>query len=205
MRAVDRVFPSVEFSNWPLCDRLLPHGRLCAEYIHRRGMLMPEASHLLKRIGYYLHQRAQYAEAEPLYRRALAIREEAKGSGHPDTASTLNNLAGRSAQGKMSEAEPLYRRALAIRDAALGPNHPETVATLNNLAGLLYSKGKKWEAEPLYRLREKSASRCWGHTTPRQPSPSTTSRSALRAQRKLSDAEALYRRALGDLRTLLGR
>ena len=35
-----------------------------------------------------------YAKAEPLYRRALAIREKALGPEHPDTATSLNNLAG---------------------------------------------------------------------------------------------------------------
>ena len=35
----------------------------------------------------------RYAEAEPLYERALAIREKALGPDHPDVATSLNNLA----------------------------------------------------------------------------------------------------------------
>ena len=35
----------------------------------------------------------QYAEAEPLYQRALAIWEQQLGTDHPDTATSLNNLA----------------------------------------------------------------------------------------------------------------
>ena len=38
--------------------------------------------------------RATYAEARPLYERALAIREKALGPEHPDAAASLNNLAG---------------------------------------------------------------------------------------------------------------
>lgn len=34
-----------------------------------------------------------YAEAEPLYRRALVIAEKALGPEHPDVATSLNNLA----------------------------------------------------------------------------------------------------------------
>jgi len=34
-----------------------------------------------------------YAEAEPLYRRALAIVEKALGPEHPNVAASLNNLA----------------------------------------------------------------------------------------------------------------
>ena len=36
---------------------------------------------------------AAYAEARPLYERALAIREKVLGAEHPDTATSLNNLA----------------------------------------------------------------------------------------------------------------
>ena len=36
---------------------------------------------------------AAYAEALPLYQRALKIREKALGPEHPDTATSLNNLA----------------------------------------------------------------------------------------------------------------
>ena len=65
-------------------------------------------------------------EAEPLFRRALAIREAALGPDHLYTAYSLNDLAELLwARGRSGEAEPLHRRALAIREAALGPDHPK--------------------------------------------------------------------------------
>ena len=68
----------------------------------------------------------RYAEAEPLYKRALAIGEKALGPDHPDVAQSLNNLASCTThQGRYAEAEPLYKRALAIREKALGPDHPD--------------------------------------------------------------------------------
>ena len=36
----------------------------------------------------------RYADAEPLYRRSLEIREKQLGRDHPDVADSLNNLAG---------------------------------------------------------------------------------------------------------------
>ena len=58
----------------------------------------------------------KYAEAEALYKRALAIREKALGQDHPDVADILNNLAiVYENQGKYAEAEGLYQRALAIK------------------------------------------------------------------------------------------
>ena len=59
-------------------------------------------------------EEGRYAEAEPLYKRALAIWKKALGPDHPDFAQSLNNLAGLYlAQGRYADAEPLYKRALA--------------------------------------------------------------------------------------------
>ena len=53
-----------------------------------------------------------------LLRDALAIREDALGPEHPDTATALNNLANLFRdQGDYAEARPLFER---------GPWHPDT-------------------------------------------------------------------------------
>src|SRR5262249_55964936 len=127
IRAVNLAFPRVEHTNWPFCDRLLPHALACDRWIESMGLEFPEVARLLTQAASYLNARARYAEAEPLSRRALAIREHVQGPDHPDTATSLNNLAGLlDDQGKLPEAEPLYRRALAIRERVLGPDHPDT-------------------------------------------------------------------------------
>ena len=109
-------------------------------------------STLLNNWGMSLHDAGDYAEAEPLLRRALAITEKALGPDHPNTATSLNNLAGLlESSSDYAGAEPLYRRALAIREKALGPDHPDTATSLNNLAWLLESKSDYAGAEPLFR------------------------------------------------------
>ena len=40
-----------------------------------------------------LARQGKYAEAEPLYRKALAIRQKVLGENHPHTANSYNNLA----------------------------------------------------------------------------------------------------------------
>ncbi|MCX7003949.1 MAG: tetratricopeptide repeat protein, partial [bacterium] len=103
----------------------------------------------------------QYAAAEPLYKRALAIDEKAVGPDHPAVATDLNNLAVLYySQGQYAAAEPLLRRALAIRDKVLGPDHPDVAANVNNLAALYKAQGQYAAAEPLYKralaIREKA-------------------------------------------------
>jgi tetratricopeptide (TPR) repeat protein len=64
------------------------------------------------------------------------------GPDHPDTATSLDNLAFLlQAQGDLAGARPLYERALAIREKVLGPDHPDSATSLNNLALLVQAQG----------------------------------------------------------------
>lgn len=59
--------------------------------------------------------------------RAQECCEQQLGQHHPDTAQSLNNLAGLlSNTGRYKEAEPLYRQAIAILLETLGEQHPHT-------------------------------------------------------------------------------
>lgn len=101
--------------------------------------------------GVTLYQKNQYADAEPLFREALAIARRALPAEHPDVATCLNNLAGvLYLMGRTSEAEPLFREALATRRKVLPARHPAIAESLNNLATLLVAAGRAGEAEPLY-------------------------------------------------------
>ena len=87
------------------------------------------------------------SEAEPLYRRALAIDEVSYGLDHPEVAIDLNNLAGLlSDTNRISEAAPLFRRAVTICIQSFGSDHPNTVTVGDNYASLLVAMGHS-EAE----------------------------------------------------------
>ena len=59
-------------------------------------------------------EEGRYADAEPLYKRLLAINEKAHGPDHPSVALALNDLAELyKEEGRYADAEPLYKRALA--------------------------------------------------------------------------------------------
>jgi tetratricopeptide (TPR) repeat protein len=99
-----------------------------------------------------LDEQGKYAQAEPLFRKVLAIHEEVLGPKHPDTALSCSNLAANlDAQGKAQEAEPLHRQALAICEEVLGPKHLNTAQSCFNLATNLHQQGRAREAEPLLR------------------------------------------------------
>jgi tetratricopeptide (TPR) repeat protein len=206
VRTVNAAFPDpTKFKIWPLCDRLLPHALACAGLIEFWDMEFAEATLLLNQTGYYLHQRAEYAQAEPLYQRALAIREKALGPEHPYTASSLNNLALLlHDQGKVEEAEPLYRRALAIDERALGADHPDTAIDLNNLAGLYRDQGRNQEAEPLLRRALAIREKALGAEHPDTASSLNNLAGFFYSEKKFMDAEPLFRRALEIREKALG-
>ncbi len=112
----------------------------------------PQVANTLNYLAKMLDTLSRYEEAEPLFRRALAINEMALGLDHQAVAKTLNNLANMlDTLARSEEAELLFRRALAINEAALVPDHSSVAITLNNLADLLSTLSRFEEAEPLFR------------------------------------------------------
>jgi tetratricopeptide (TPR) repeat protein len=76
--------------------------------------------------------------AHTLHQRALTIREARLGADHPDTATSLSNLANvLYNQGDLDGARTLYQRALTILEARLGADHPDTVQSRQRLAAVV--------------------------------------------------------------------
>ena len=76
----------------------------------------PDVATSLNNLAVLYRAQGQYAEAEPLYQRALAIRKRVLGPEHPKVATCLENYAILLRNmGRPEEAAPLEARARAIR------------------------------------------------------------------------------------------
>ena len=205
VRAVARSFPKVDYQTWPRCERYFPHMLVSAAHMDHWRMTFWDARNLLLQAGYYFYQRGQFGGAEPLWKRRLAICEQVLGTEHPDTLSTLNNLAGLYyKQGIYEEAEPLIQRALSTRDRVLGPEHLDTLQSVHSLAILYTDQGIYEEAEPLFQRVLTTFERVLG---PEHPDTlSTINNLALLYvnQGKYEQAEPLYQRALASYELVLG-
>lgn len=62
-------------------------------YYQQAVQLDPENALYLNASGVHLYTMGEYSQAEPLYKRSLAIWENALGKSHPNVATSLNNLA----------------------------------------------------------------------------------------------------------------
>ncbi|MBP7443982.1 MAG: tetratricopeptide repeat protein [Zoogloea sp.] len=141
----------VDVHSWTVLEPLVLHARAVAVHADLAGITDPTA-HLMNQVSLLLLEKAAYAEAEPLLRRALAIGEASFGTEKPEFAIHLNNLAQLlKATNRLDEAEPLMRRALKIDEARLGSGHREVAVDLNNLAQLLKDRNELAEAELLMR------------------------------------------------------
>jgi tetratricopeptide (TPR) repeat protein len=197
IRAVNRTFPAVEFETWDRCRRLLTHAQACADLITQWDMEIPEAASLLGKAGRFLRVHGQYAEAEPLLQRALAISEQTPGPDHPNISTDLYDLATLyQAQGRYAEAEPLFQRALAIDEQTIGPDHPTVAAGLNNLAALYWYQGRYAEAEPLYQRALALGEKNLGPDHPDVAISLNNLAALYKAQGRYAEAEPLYQRAL---------
>ena len=105
------------------------------------GVNNPAVAALLNQQASLLHNLAEYAAAEPLYRRALDINEASYGNAHPQVATALNNLALLLQDTNcLAEAEPLSRRALLIFLKSLVRDHPNTQTVIGNYLKILQAQ-----------------------------------------------------------------
>ena len=95
---------------------------------------------LLNNQGLVFWRKGSHDKALEYYGKAVAIREKAIGSAHPDVASSFGNMGGVFySQGKYDKALEFYLKALVVHKKVLGPEHPEVATSLNNL-GIVYEK-----------------------------------------------------------------
>ncbi|HSS47809.1 MAG TPA: tetratricopeptide repeat protein, partial [Thermoanaerobaculia bacterium] len=171
--------------------------RVAAETFRKAVALRGGDAALLSWLGGSLHKLAEWTEAEPLMRRALAIDEKRLGPEHPKVAIRLSNLAQLLQDtNRLGEAEPLMRRALAIDENGLGPEHPNVAIRLSNLAWLLLSTNRLSEAEPLMRRALAIDEKSLGPEHPDVATDLNNLADLLLATPRLGEAEPLLRRAL---------
>ncbi|HET9919657.1 MAG TPA: tetratricopeptide repeat protein [Ktedonobacteraceae bacterium] len=202
---LNRLFPrtEVEFSSWEHCQRYLMHILECAPFIEEMRIVTPEAGHLLNRTAIYLHEHAEYEQAEHLYRQALDIRIAALGAEHPDVAETLDWLASLY-EYRWQDAEPFYQRALEIRLQSLGTTHPDVAESLNNLALFYQKRSQLRRAEALYLQAVEILEQPAGQEDVRIARLLSNLAALYHEQGRYAEAEVAYRRSLAICERTLG-
>ena len=152
LRLVDAALPPDpppdDVRSWPVWEPFQPHAAFIVDQADQVGLGEP-TTRLMSDLGLFLRTKCVFAEAEPLFRRALAIDEAAYGATHPRVATPLNNLALLLQDtNRLEEAEPIFRRMVSILkhfNDSTGHEHPSWRTALANYSGLWQAMGLSQE------------------------------------------------------------
>jgi eukaryotic-like serine/threonine-protein kinase len=91
-----------------------------------------------------------YREAQRHWERAVELRRRVLGADHPDTLTSMNDLADAyRVQSAYKQAEPLFTKVLETRRRVQGDENPDTLSSMNELANLYLDQARYPLAEPL--------------------------------------------------------
>ncbi len=156
----------------------------------------PRLADALEGVGRDLETAGHPADAVPVLRRAVEIRERAYGSKNADTAQAWHYLAAALSDAGDPSAEEAFRRATEAWEAVYGPVHPNLAGTLNNWALYEHQHGDVAQAERLYRRSLAITDSLFG------PTGGANTRNNLAKlyldQRRVDEAEPLLRQALAE-------
>ncbi|KAH7010788.1 uncharacterized protein B0I36DRAFT_210186, partial [Microdochium trichocladiopsis] len=160
-------FPSGAFETWGSCQSLLPHVESVLSGKPRGQSDVLDWTELLTNVSQYMLMIGEYSRAEVLGEEAAQTRKNILGPDHPDTLTSMANLASTYCnQDRWDEAEKLEVEVMETRKAKLGADHPDTLNSMGNLAFTWHSQGRQKDALALMQdcvhLRQKKL----GHTHP---------------------------------------
>ncbi|KAH7160587.1 hypothetical protein B0J13DRAFT_644416 [Dactylonectria estremocensis] len=131
VRVVDELFPVSKREAWWECEKYMAHAV-------QRGFLKGCLDFFMNEDG---------GEREPVDERVLNLRRSMLGEKHPDTISSMAELATTyHAQGRYGEAEPAYIKVLDLQRETLGEKHPDTLHAMHDLAITWKSLGSRNDA-----------------------------------------------------------
>ncbi|RKL04917.1 hypothetical protein BFJ70_g17166 [Fusarium oxysporum] len=205
VQRLDEVFPSPEHENREIWMRYMAHAQRVVE--SDEECEDEEAkSGLLFNVAEALSIQGRYEGAAKLYRETLEAREKVLGKEHPDTLSSMNNLALVLRKiGKYEEAEKMHRETLEAREKVLGKEHPSTLSSMNNLALVLGNMGEYEEAEKMHRETLELKEKVLGKEHPSTLSSMNNLALVLGNMGEYKEAEKMYRETLEAREKVLGK
>lgn len=156
-------------------------------------------------VGRHDFERGFFASARRLTSVALDLRRQQLGEEHPDTLTSMSDLAEISReQASFNDARKLHERVLEGRRRVLGKEHADTLASLNNLSGALHGQGDILGAREMLESVLETASRVLGEKHPVTYSAMNNLSGILKTQGDLVGCLELQERSLGAKLSTLG-
>ncbi|KAA6408070.1 MAG: hypothetical protein FRX48_07811 [Lasallia pustulata] len=130
--------------------KLVPHINAYYQFVKASQVATLSKDDECAMYGQAFQENGNWDRAEVFYKSAVEMRTKLLGTEHPDTLSSMRNLAlTYSLQGLWKEAEKLGAQVLEIRKRVLGAEHPDTLISISDLASTYSDQGLWKEAEKL--------------------------------------------------------
>ncbi|MCP3961680.1 MAG: tetratricopeptide repeat protein [bacterium] len=178
--------------------------RRAVEVGESTGLDQVSLATLVNNLGAVCAAQDRLDEAEPLYRRALSMREAALGPEHQDVAFVLKELASvYHRQGHLDRAAPLYERSLEIQERA-GQGNQAISELVDQLAIVHRLLKQPAEAEKYFERSVKIAAQALGPDHPNVAVRNNNLAVFYVDQGRFGEAENLYRRTLAVQESAFG-
>ena len=93
-------------------------------------------------LGYVYDEQGEYTKALEYYNKALEVNENILGANHPNTTTTLNNIAQiYTVLGNYDKALVIFKKLIKIEKSTIGENHYEFAVNYNNIGLVYFHKG----------------------------------------------------------------
>jgi tetratricopeptide (TPR) repeat protein len=156
-------------------------------------------------VGQVYFEEGLWKEAEELQVQAMETRKRVLGEEHPDTLTSMANLASTYwNQGRWTEAEKLDVQVMETRKRVLGEEHPSMLTSIANLASTYRNQGRWTEAEKLFVQVMETSLRMLGEEHPDTLVSMANLASTYQSQGRWTEAERLQVQAVGTRKRVLG-
>ena len=150
IRNLDAEFPTGEYKNWARCQPLFPHVKSATAQKPEGQDSLIEWASLMYRAAWYSLEIGNWPDAETMSMQSMRVRKKKLGADHPDTLSSMANLAATYwNQGRWDAAEELEVQVMEMRKKKLGADHPDTLSSMANLVATYRNQGRWDGAEEL--------------------------------------------------------
>ncbi|GCB25793.1 kinesin light chain [Aspergillus awamori] len=207
LKSADRlseVFPDDDHANRQMWREYLPHA---LSLIAEAGFWKEQEKYidLIRNVCSCLSSDGRWKEAEELGVQVLELYKRVLGPEHPDTLSSMSNLALTYwNRGQWKEAEELQIQVMELDKRVLGPEHPDTLSSLANLASTYRDQGQWKEAEEMQVQVLELRKRVLGPEHPDTLSSMANLASTYRIQGRWKEAEELEVQVLELHKRVLG-
>jgi Flp pilus assembly protein TadD len=192
--------------NASAADRVPADSATLAHARHLAAALEDERqATLLSCVAVQDQYRGDFRSARGLHEQVLAARRRLLGDRHPNTLTSIGNLAGTlSAQGDLDGARRLQEEDLRASQRVLGRKHPNTLIAMNNLAQILLAQGDLEGARRLHERAFAATRGAFGDEHPNTVASRNNLATALLEQGDLAGARRLQEQELAASRRVLG-